>query len=104
LTAHAIALYPMMVTATGINLGVFSAASLVAWLIAAIALGASMRRPLASLAVVILPLAALAVALSLLFSHKHVVHPGSPGVTLHIALSLVAYSLFAIAALQAGYL
>jgi ABC-type uncharacterized transport system permease subunit len=104
LVAHALALYPMMVTKSGINLGVFSASSLVAWLIATIAIAATMRRPVASLAVVVLPIAALAVGASLLFSHRHLVDPRSPGLALHIALSLVAYSLFAIAALEAAYL
>lgn len=104
LAAHALTLYPMVVTAAGINLGIFSAASLVAWLIAAIAIVTTMRRPVASLSVVILPVAALVVGISLVFSHKHVVQPGSAGIALHIALSLIAYSLFAIAALQAGYI
>lgn len=102
--AHALALYPMMVTAGGVNLGIFSAASLVAWLIATIAIGATLRHPMASLAVVILPFSALVVAISLVFSHPHVLAATPAGLALHIALSLTAYSLFAIAALQALYL
>ena len=104
LAAHALALYPLVVTTAGINLGIFSAASLVAWLIAAIAVATAWRRPAASLSVVILPLAAVAVGLSLAFSHKRVLPPDAAGIALHIALSLFAYSLFAIAALQACYI
>jgi len=104
LLAHGAALYPMIVTAGGLNLGIFSAASLVAWLVAGIAVVATARRSAASLTVVILPFAAAMLAVSLVFSHRHLVNPQSPGLALHIALSLVAYSLFAIAALQAAYL
>ncbi|MEQ8230919.1 MAG: cytochrome c biogenesis protein CcsA [Gammaproteobacteria bacterium] len=104
LAAHAVTLYPMTVTGGGLNLGIFAAASLVAWLIAGVAVLATTRRPLGSLAVVILPFAAVIVALSLIFSHPHlVVVAAAPGIALHIALSLVAYALFAIAALQALY-
>ena len=101
--AHATALYPMTVTSAGLNLGIFSATSLVAWIIAVLAIFATALRPVASLAVVVLPLAAIAIALSLVFSNQHlVIH--SAGIALHIGLSLIAYSLFAIATLQAIYL
>ncbi len=104
IAAHALALYPMLVTASGINLGIFSAASLVAWLIATIAIIASPRAPVASLAVVILPFTAVIVGVSLLFSDQRVLQHLPAGLALHIGLSLIAYSLFAIAALQAIYL
>ncbi|MGE0483415.1 MAG: inner membrane protein YpjD [Gammaproteobacteria bacterium] len=103
LAAHALALYPMTFTAQGFNFGIFTAASLVAWLIAVITVLATTRRPVASLAVVILPFAAVVVALSLAFSHPHIIQEHAPGIALHIALSLVAYALFAIAAVQALY-
>jgi ABC-type uncharacterized transport system permease subunit len=102
-TLHAIALYPMAVTPAGLNLGIFTAASLVAWMIVVVVIAASLRHACASLAIVILPFSAFVLALSLAFSHPRVVH-ASPGLTLHVALSLLAYSLFAIAALQALYL
>jgi len=41
--------------------------------------------------------------LSLVYSSQHVISR-SPGIAMHVALSLVAYSLFAIATLQAAYL
>lgn len=101
--AHGASLYPMTVTAQGFNLGVFSAASLVAWIVAFLAILTTSRAPVASLAVVVLPFAAVVIGLSLLFSSQNLVNE-APGLALHIALSLVAYSLFAIAALQAIYL
>lgn len=104
LLAHAVSLYPLTITGGGLNLGIFSAASVVAWLVAGVTVLATVRRPLGSLAVVVLPFAAVVVGLSLVFSHPHLVQiTATPGMALHIALSLVAYALFAIAALQALY-
>jgi ABC-type uncharacterized transport system permease subunit len=104
LAAHALSLYPTTVTDVGINLGIFNAASLVAWIIALVVILATWRRPLSSLSVVMLPFAALVVGLSLVFSHQRLLPAASPGIALHVALSLLAYSLFAIAALQALFL
>ena len=103
-SAHALALYPMVVTASGINLGIFSAASLVAWLIASIVIFATLRAPVASLNLVILPFTAVIVGVSLLSSDQRVLEQMPAGLALHIGLSLIAYSLFAIAVLQAIYM
>lgn len=103
LVAHAANLYPMAVTPAGLNLGVFTAASLIAWLVSLSTLVVACNRPVVSLAVVVLPFSALVIGASLLFSNQNLV-PQSPGLALHIACSLVAYSLFVIAAVQAGYL
>lgn len=100
--AHGILLYPSTVTGQGVNLGIFNAASLVAWCIAVLVLLLNLKTPIESLAVVILPVAATALALDLLY-------PGTPrllahlpyGLRLHIALSILAYSLFFIATIQA---
>ena len=103
-TAHAMVLYPATITGAGINLGIFNAASLVAWIIALVVILTALRRPAHSLSVVILPFAALILGVSLIFSRERLLPAGSPGIAMHIALSLLAYSLFAIAALQAAYL
>lgn len=103
-TAHAMVLYPATITGAGINLGIFNAASLVAWIIALVVILTTIRRPAHSLSVVILPFAALILGVSLIFSRERLLPAGPPGIAMHIALSLLAYSLFAIAALQAVYL
>jgi ABC-type uncharacterized transport system permease subunit len=103
-TAHGLVLYPATVTGAGINLGIFNVASLVAWIIALTVILATLRWPAHSLSVVILPFAAVILGVSLIFSHEHLLPASSPGIAIHIALSLLAYSLFAIAALQAIYL
>ena len=103
LGAHGATLYPLTVTGAGINLGLFPAASLVSWIVVALALTAAMLRPVASLTVVVLPFAAVLIALSLTYTSENLVRE-TPGLAMHIALSLVAYSLFAIATVQAIYL
>ena len=47
--AHAFVLYPTTVTGAGINLGIFNAASLVAWIVAVVVILSTWRRPLHSL-------------------------------------------------------
>ena len=105
LALHALALYRTTVTGGGFNLGIFNTLSLVAWFIAATVVMLGCWRPLESLTVVILPLTALAIGLLLLFPTTRLLPLGSPlGLELHVVLSIMAYGLFAIAAIQAAYL
>jgi len=102
---HAFILYQSIVTTGGLNLGVFNAASLVAFVMAAIILIATWRRPLENLAVVLLPLAALCIGMELIFPTRHVFSASAPaGLQGHILLSILAYSLLMLAALEAGVL
>jgi ABC-type uncharacterized transport system permease subunit len=99
---HAVILYQTTITETGINLGISNAASLVAWLIALFLLVTSIYRPLENLAVILLPIAALSLALQYLFPTEHMLpQTASIGLQVHIMLSVLAYSLLSIAALQA---
>ncbi len=99
---HAVVLYQGMVTSAGLNLGVFNAASLVAWLVALLGLFGAFSRSMENLTVVLLPLAAVAVGLEALFSNEHVLPASTPfGLRAHVLLSIAAYSLLAVAALQA---
>lgn len=102
---HAIILYKNIITGAGLNLGVSNAASLVAWLIALLILTASFRRPLENLAVILLPIAALAIGLELLFPGHRLLPENAPmGLQVHVTLSLLSYSLLTIAAVQAVFL
>lgn len=102
LALHAAVLYQSLVSAAGLNLGLFNAGSLVAWIIAAIVIALAAFRALANLALIIFPVAAIAVGLELVFSSSRVIPEQTPqGLDLHVALSLLAYSILAIAALQA---
>lgn len=99
---HAVVLYYSIFTSDGLNFGVFLAASLVSWVAVVILLGASLFRPVHLLMATVLPIATIAISLGLAFSPRRIVPGETPlGIDLHIALSLLAYSVLAIAALQA---
>jgi ABC-type uncharacterized transport system permease subunit len=102
LALHAIALYQYIIKSQALDLQFFNALSLAAWLIALVWLLASIRQPLENLGIAILPIAALALALEVaLVGHRGVLERASPGLDIHILLSLLSYSLLSIAALQA---
>ena len=99
---HAGVVYQSVFTAAGLNLGFYSAASLITALVALLMLVAAISQPIENLGIAILPIAALALLLDNLFSAQHILNTHSSGqIELHIILSLLAYSLLTIAALQA---
>ena len=103
--AHGIVLYFTIVARDGFDLGIFNTASLAGWCIGTSLLLTMFWRPIDSLAVVIYPSIAAVVALAFLFPSSRILPPGTAiGIQLHIVLSLIAYGLFAIAAVQAVYL
>ena len=61
------------------------------------------RKPIASLAIVVLTTTATILLLPILFSSLNFV-PSNLGIAFHVGISLVAYSLFTLAALQAVFL
>ncbi len=99
---HAALLYNGILTRGGLNLGIFNAASLIGWLMALLLLLAATRQPVENLGIVLLPLAALTLGLDRLFTSQHLVHSRNPlELDAHILISVLAYSLLSIAALQA---
>jgi len=99
---HSLLLYQTVLTASGLDLGFFNALSLVAWLIVLLMVLASLMWPVANLGIVVFPIGALSVALSLALHTEHLVAAGTaPGMKLHILLAILAYSVLAIAAVQA---
>ncbi|BCO33233.1 inner membrane protein YpjD [Thiohalobacter sp. COW1] len=99
---HAVVLWPALVTASGLNLGFFNAASLIALLSAALLLLASLYRPLENLGVLLLPVAALTIALMFAYSTEHIIlDQSSWQLDLHVLISVIAYSVLGLAALQA---
>lgn len=99
--AHTVATITGIATPQGMNLSVLQASSLIAWLICAITLFSSLRRPLENLLVALLPVAALTLLLTLLLDRPQEFHPHGPGMISHILLSILAYSVLSIAAVQA---
>ncbi len=99
---HATMLYPELFTVSGLNLGFFNAASLIALLSVSVLLAASLKQPLENLGIPIFPIAAATVGLVILYRGEgHTIATGSWKLDLHILFSVLAYSVFALAAVQA---
>lgn len=99
---HAATLYPELFTVSGLNLGFFNAASLIALFTVLVLLLASFKQPLENLGIPILPIAAATVGLAILYRGKgHTIASGSWQLDMHILFSVLAYSVFALAAVQA---
>lgn len=102
LALHALTLYPILFAANGVNLGVGSALSTIAWLTVALYWLTSFAYPVESLKALILPLAALFTLAPVAFPETHFLsYTRTPAFPLHLLISMLAYSLFTIAALHA---
>lgn len=99
---HGMILYQNIQTGTGLNMGFYNALSLVSWTIAAMVILAALIRPVENLTLVFLPAAALCLLLEQLFPSDLIVPGSGPiGLRVHIVLSIGAYGVLAIAAMQA---
>ncbi|MES9940576.1 MAG: cytochrome c biogenesis protein CcsA [Candidatus Thiodiazotropha sp. 6PLUC2] len=99
---HAIPHYQNFVAAAGLNMGIFNALSLIAWTISLLLLISSLTKPVENLGIVIMPIAALAIYLENRYQTVHFISGQlSSGLTIHILVSMLAYSLFTLASVQA---
>lgn len=99
---HTVVLYQNLFVVSGLNLGFFNALSLLTWLIALLVLLAALFQPVENLGIAVLPLAALALSFEIAFPSVHVVSESLPAtLRVHIAISMLSYSLLSIAAGQA---
>ncbi len=99
---HAALLYQNIFVSAGINLGFFNAVSLVAWTIVLVLMLSALTKPVENLGIVVLPLAAIAIALELSFKSAHFLPPDTLwGLRIHVLISLLAYSLLTLASVQA---
>lgn len=98
---HTVTLFNTLFVDGGLNMGFFNALSLISWLIALLVLLAALSNPIESLGVFLLPLASIAISLEMIFPTQHVL-PGTEALELklHIMMSVLAYSLLSIAAVQ----
>ncbi|WP_434130711.1 cytochrome C assembly family protein [Methylocaldum sp. GT1BB] len=102
---HGLALTSGFQTNEGLNLSFLSAMSLVAWVIVAILLLTALAKPVDKLGMVIFPMAALVLLLNLSIPESvHTVKDLSWPLTIHIVVSMLAYSFLNIAAFQAALL
>ena len=100
LVLHAL-LMQQLITANGsINLGFASSLTLFTWCITVISLFVSLRTGLVFLTTVMSVLSSLSIIAALLLpAHTSISEPLSLGLTIHIILSMLAYSLLSISAL-----
>lgn len=102
---HGAALASGVCCLDGIDLGVLKALSLSGLVTVLLVLVSSLRQPLENLALPVLPLAMIALGAQLAWpSAPRNLVGMQPALELHILLSVLAYSLFTLAALQAGLL
>ena len=99
---HALALYTIIFTPQGIDIGFFSALTFTAWLMATLLVVASFSLPIGCLGLLVYPFALVTLILRAV-SDQHIVLTDSlaPGLQTHILFSLLAYSLLSIAVAQA---
>ena len=101
IATHALLLANTLHTPHGLDLSFFHALSSVSWLMLAILLVASLQRPVESLGLLLIPLAVISLLLEHLVPDIRFVPESAPaGLDLHIFISLLAYSMLALAALQ----
>lgn len=99
---HGVVLGTNIVQPDGMNLGFFNALSFTGWLIAVLLLLCSLIRPVENLGIVLLPFAATTVVLALIFPSSRIVTDAARWrLELHILISMTAYALLALAAVQA---
>ena len=99
---HGAVLYQSIFASGGMNLGFFNAASLVAWTIVVLLMLSALSKPVENLGIILLPLAAVTIALELTYPSAHFLAPDSPwGLRVHILISILAYSLLTMASVQA---
>jgi ABC-type uncharacterized transport system permease subunit len=99
---HAVVLYHNVFTPTGVNLGFFNALSLLSGLIVLLLLIAAVSAPVENLGIAIFPLAGIAMVLEMFFpSHRILNEAEAIKLEAHILISILAYSVLSIAAVQA---
>lgn len=101
---HAVTLYHGVLVPSGLDLGFFHALSLAAWVIVVLLLLLALREPVANLGLGLLPLAGLAVLLALVFGGTPTapaIPTSSSHLEFHILVSIGAYAVLSLAAMQA---
>nr|WP_324259312.1 cytochrome c biogenesis protein CcsA [Cellvibrio fontiphilus] len=101
LIAHGIGIYGLSIKGEGFNLSLFSASSLIFWVINLIVLCSSLKKASHNLFLLLFPLSALSVLATLIGHPQETQQALSFSIAIHIVLSLLAYSLMTIASLQA---
>jgi ABC-type uncharacterized transport system permease subunit len=101
-TAHAISVFGLIATPAGIDLGLFRVLSLVAWFICLLTVFNALRRPVENSVVILFPVSCIAIVVAEVTRgpDMYLINPGA-GMLSHIFLSILAYSVLALCAVQA---
>lgn len=97
---HAALLYVVLWSGTGVNLALTPAFSLVAWVVACLYLITSVIRPVDNLGVLVMPIAGMTVLVEWLWPGQMSLPLTSSVSAAHIIVSVLAYSLLCLAAIQ----
>ena len=100
---HGLILSNIIFSTTTPDLGFYNALSLMGWCISLLIISISFFKPIENLGLVIFPISALSILLAMMFPGSHHILAASIplGIKIHVLLSIFAYSLLTIAALQA---
>ncbi|WP_417565913.1 cytochrome C assembly family protein [Marinobacter sp.] len=102
LTSHGLLIAQTVHHDGGFDFSFFKSSVLISWLIVFLLLGLNLKKPVQSLFLGVYPLAGLTIILALVtHGPSRLVSDQSYGMLSHIALSVTAYSLFTLAAIQA---
>ncbi|WP_049721618.1 cytochrome C assembly family protein [Gilvimarinus polysaccharolyticus] len=104
LIAHGTGCALLIVQPKGLALSLFPVSSLIFCTVNIVVLLSAARKPLHNLFIILFPLTIVAIITSLLPPSNNVLLPLTVGLTSHILLSILAYSLLTIATLQALFL
>ncbi|MBU1692002.1 MAG: cytochrome c biogenesis protein CcsA [Gammaproteobacteria bacterium] len=102
LALHGALLQPSLLPGAGLNLGIGNTISAISWLTVLVYWLASFRYNMEGLQTLVLPGAAICLLLPLIFPEAHTIaHTELPLFKVHLLISVLAYSLFTIAAVHA---
>jgi ABC-type uncharacterized transport system permease subunit len=99
---HSWLLWDSIFSHAGLNLGFYNALALTSWTIITLLLVSSLTKPVENLGLVLLPAAALSLAFEAAFVDVGFMRPNADWpLKIHVLLSMLAYSLLTLAAVQA---
>ena len=102
--AHGWSAYHLIYASDGYHFGIVQISTLISASMSLLIILSSYNKPLGNLILGLFPLAILCIILSLSIESRFPAQTITPGIATHILLSILAYSFFTIAALQAAFL
>ncbi len=98
---HGYLVFEMLFTGAGLNLSFFAAVSLITWMISLLLVFSALAQPTENLGIAVFPSAAIALVLAATLGKVHITDVADTTIEIHILISIMAYSMLSIAAVQA---